>query len=105
MDKNNGTIWEGWICPRCGRVNAPWVASCSCGNLDPPRTNVPTKNSFGYTYKCCQNCSNNPAVNPFASGICNCALPQLEEAGYTVSLFDQDTTSTINSFLNTKITL
>lgn len=21
---------QGWICPRCGRVNAPWVASCFC---------------------------------------------------------------------------
>ena len=21
---------EAWICPRCGRVNAPWMAQCTC---------------------------------------------------------------------------
>lgn len=21
---------EGWICPRCGTVHAPWVPECSC---------------------------------------------------------------------------
>ena len=21
---------EGWICPRCRKVNAPWVMQCSC---------------------------------------------------------------------------
>jgi len=21
---------EGWVCPRCGKVNAPWKESCDC---------------------------------------------------------------------------
>lgn len=21
---------QGWECPRCGRINAPWVSACSC---------------------------------------------------------------------------
>ena len=24
----------GWICPRCGKVNAPWMGQCSCGSTD-----------------------------------------------------------------------
>ena len=23
---------EGWLCPRCGKVNAPFVGQCSCNN-------------------------------------------------------------------------
>ncbi len=23
---------EGWICPRCGRVNAPFIGQCTCNN-------------------------------------------------------------------------
>lgn len=30
----------------------------------------------------CLNCSNNPANNPFASGICNCALPSMYNVRY-----------------------
>ena len=21
---------QGWICPKCGRVNAPWKSGCDC---------------------------------------------------------------------------
>lgn len=31
-----------------------------------------------YNYNCCKYCSNNPAVNPHASGVCCCTLPYLE---------------------------
>lgn len=24
---------EGWICPRCGKVNAPFAMSCDCNPL------------------------------------------------------------------------
>ena len=26
----NEPIQKGWVCPLCGRANAPWVAQCSC---------------------------------------------------------------------------
>lgn len=28
--KASGVGNTGWICPKCGKVNAPWVASCDC---------------------------------------------------------------------------
>lgn len=32
---------EGWLCPRCKKVNAPWVSQCSCtGCNDAVVTNV-----------------------------------------------------------------
>ena len=28
---------QGWECPRCGRINAPWVRQCDCpNNWSPP---------------------------------------------------------------------
>lgn len=28
-------------------------------------------------YECCKHCSNNPDVNPHASGVCCCSLPYM----------------------------
>lgn len=25
---------EGWLCPRCGRINAPFAMYCDCKNVD-----------------------------------------------------------------------
>jgi len=33
-----------------------------------------------YGYRCCRNCENNPANNPYATGVCQCVLPYLEAA-------------------------
>lgn len=30
---------EGWICPRCGKVNAPFILSCDCKS-DMPVSNA-----------------------------------------------------------------
>ena len=33
---------EPWICPRCGKVNAPWMCQCTCEaiKLDIPKSPV-----------------------------------------------------------------
>lgn len=30
---------EGWICPRCGKVNAPFIGACDC------KPNMPASNA------------------------------------------------------------
>lgn len=30
-DYMNLGVQQGWQCPVCGRVNAPWLPCCSCG--------------------------------------------------------------------------
>lgn len=35
-------MMEGWICPRCHKVNAPWVLQCSCEDFWRDKiTNIP----------------------------------------------------------------
>lgn len=36
----------------------------------------------GQPYDPCEHCSNNPKNNPFASGICSCALPDMYRVRY-----------------------
>ena len=61
----------GWVCPCCGRVNAPWAAQCSCsGKKDNTFIKIDTSPAFSASP--CQTCSNNPANG--GSGNCNCTL-------------------------------
>ena len=65
-----GVIGEpkGWVCPLCGRANAPWVSQCSCTGSPFVKTSA----SSAYSASPCQTCSNNPANG--GSGNCNCTL-------------------------------
>lgn len=41
----NPNMQYGWVCPKCGKVNAPWKDSCNCylnTPYTPPNTPTPT---------------------------------------------------------------
>lgn len=71
VEINSPTVEEpkGWICPRCGRVNAPWVASCSCNGSVFKKIDTWTETGIP---EACRNCSNHPSNG--GSGICFCTL-------------------------------
>lgn len=39
---------EGWLCPRCGRSNAPWVHHCDCMATWTSSSNTCLHNSIIY---------------------------------------------------------
>ena len=59
---------QGWVCPKCGRVNAPWVATCPCTK----KTVTYTTTTTSTIPDSCKECSNHPSNG--GSGICHCTL-------------------------------
>ena len=41
---------EGWICPRCGKVNAPFIAQCTCENNNSTTSNFNTDCTNGWVW-------------------------------------------------------
>lgn len=60
---------RGWECPRCNRINAPWVRQCDCSNtwnINTTWSSYPPQNNEKWkTYVTCQqidNVTSNPNV-------------------------------------------
>lgn len=85
-------LMQGWECPRCGRINAPWKSYCDCkkesntnwhglpGDVYYPEGSFELKpedypkfiNTTQAEVDPCERCSNNPKNG--GSGLCNCIL-------------------------------
>lgn len=63
----------GWICPKCGKVHAPWVSECNCNgtttvtsNSCPHSWQSIGQSTAGSIYRCelCGMVKTEPFINP-----------------------------------------
>lgn len=70
IDDQNWSITteKGWECPRCGRINAPWVRQCDCtrGTYDYNKWTITptwTDDKWWKTYITCTQADANTYIN------------------------------------------
>lgn len=75
-------MMEGWLCPRCRRVNAPWVSQCTCtGCHETITTNTPVTGDPPFTWPntCCDTIKKAPTAlyssdkTISVTGACSCS--------------------------------
>ena len=58
---------EGWICPKCGSVWAPWVGECSVCHIESSSFSGTATRPYGLCWHC-----RKPIGIPAESGGCGC---------------------------------
>lgn len=80
-------MMEGWLCPRCKKVNAPWVSQCTCtGCHETITTNTPIVGDQPFTWPnelnwatCCDTAKKTPTAvyssdkTTSITGVCSCS--------------------------------
>ena len=79
-------MMEGWLCPRCKRINAPWVSQCTCNETITITTNTPVTGDPPFTWSsnlnwatCCDTSAKTVPSVLYAdkissvTGTCNCS--------------------------------
>lgn len=77
-------MMEGWLCPRCKKVNAPWVSQCTCtGCHETITTNTPVTGDPPFTWPsdlnwatCCDKASTAVLTSDkiaSTTGACSCS--------------------------------
>ena len=69
-DYNNYTFeQQGWECPRCHRINAPWMPFCYC---EPPKVEITTNlTTTTHGGRVCGACGNSSKVGYNSEVTCN----------------------------------
>ena len=55
--QGGNTMNEGWLCPRCSKINAPFVSQCNCV---PDRISVKLPDTGSYTTAVPENFTKQP---------------------------------------------